>query len=186
MTRLTAEEIEAKAAKNRAAWGNLGVEEVFGTLTKRPAYLVTQFTNGFPPMKPTKVAKKRTNKQKEVVPTEHEEQCKVIAWADSQPEIAGRLFAIPNGSHKSPASAAKFKLEGLRSGVPDLFLPMRRGTFCGLFVEMKRTKGSVTSEQQTDWHRFLNKDYAVAVCKGANEAIAKIKEYLCIAVTKEV
>ena len=111
-------------------------------------------------------------------PTEHEEQVKVIAWCDLHP-LAGMIFAIPNGSHKSLAAAAKFKREGLRSGVPDLFLPVPRGVFHGLFIEMKRVKGSVTSEAQQDWIEFLHsQDYAAFVCKGADEAIAVIKAYL--------
>ena len=121
---------------------------------------------------------KPVRKYTQRIPTEHEEQAAVIVWADQHP-IAKYLFAIPNGSHKSPAAAAKFKREGLRSGIPDLFLPVPRGVFCGLFLEMKRTKGSVTSKEQFIWLEYLNeRGYKTEICKGADEAIATIKEYL--------
>ena len=114
------------------------------------------------------------------VPTEHAEQCAVIEWCNLH-AIAKHIFAIPNGSNKSPAAAAKFKREGLRSGIPDLFLPVPRGVFCGLFLEMKRTKGSVTSKEQFIWLEYLNeRGYKTEICKGADEAIATIKEYLTV------
>ena len=116
------------------------------------------------------------------VPTEHAEQCAVIEWCNLH-AIAKHIFAIPNGSHKSPAAAAKFKREGLRSGIPDLFLPVPTATkdryYAGLFLELKRTKGSVTSKEQVAWIDFLRvSGYACYICRGADEAIATIKEYL--------
>jgi VRR-NUC domain len=125
-------------------------------------------------------ARKASNAKKPVVrvPTEHEEQCKVIEWCDQDP-IAKKIFAIPNGSHKSPATAAKFKREGLRPGVPDLFLPVARRGFHGLFIEMKRTKGSVISDDQGKWIVQLGLDgYSCWVCRGADEAISVIQDYL--------
>lgn len=44
MTRLSASDIEAKSARNKAAWGEAGVREVFGTLTTPPTYLVGNHT----------------------------------------------------------------------------------------------------------------------------------------------
>lgn len=128
-------------------------------------------------------AKLKTRGIKPVVriPTEHEEQCAVIQWCDAHP-IAKHIFAIPNGSHKSPAMAAKFKREGLRSGVPDLFLPVPSGEYSGLFIEMKRTKGSVTSGAQQDWASFLTKQgYRCITCNGADWAILEIGLYLIAA-----
>ena len=168
--RLTAEEIEAKAAKNRAAWQT----PVLVTLTKRPVYVTkAPFTEA-----EKKKLKRRGVKTVVRVATEHEEQCRVIEWCNQHP-VAKHIFAIPNGSYKSAASAAKFKREGLRSGVPDLFLPVARHGFHGLFVEMKRTKGSVTSKEQLAWIEFLSQQgFACLVCKGADAAIQIIEGYL--------
>lgn len=109
---------------------------------------------------------------------ESEEQAAVIKWCDLHP-IAKHIYAIPNGSHKSPATAMKFKREGLRPGVPDLCLPVPRGAFHGAYFEMKRTKGGVISDKQADWMGFLaQQGYYCKVCKGADEAIQAIKDYL--------
>lgn len=130
-------------------------------------------------LKAARITEGKLQKFKPVVPSEHQEQCLVIAWCDLHP-VAKHIFAIPNGSNKSVATAMKFKREGLRSGVPDLFLPVPRGGCAGLFIEMKRApgKGGTTTAAQREWANFLSKDYACYVARGADQAIAIIKKYL--------
>jgi len=121
---------------------------------------------------------RRGIKAVELVPTEHQEQCRVIAWCDAHP-IAKTIFSIPNGSHKSPAMAAKFKREGLRPGVPDLFLPVAIKPNHGLFIEMKRVKGSRATLEQVQWASLLViRGYDYQLCYGADDAIDAIKKYL--------
>lgn len=119
--------------------------------------------------------------------TEHQEQKCVIQWWDSYALTKGLdrrlLFAIPNGANKSIASAVKFKREGLRAGVPDLFLalPMlykSSATFHGMFIEMKAQKGTVSKEQR-EYHNLLrHMDYNVITAFGADEAIRAIQVYV--------
>lgn len=120
------------------------------------------------------------------MPTEHSEQCAVIAWADLQPydnehKIGAFLFAIPNGGQRNKITAARLKAEGVRAGVPDLFLAIPRAPYSGLFIEMKRTKKSlskVSKEQRDKQALFSQIGYDVATCYGAEEAIKTIKAYL--------
>ena len=108
------------------------------------------------------------------VPTEHEEQARLIAWADRHPE-AWVLYATPNGQYR-PGQRME---PGLRNGIPDLFLPLPRGGAHGLYIELQRTRGGVVSEAQTFWiETLLNRGYWAVVCYGADEAIAAITEYL--------
>ncbi len=110
--------------------------------------------------------------------TESQEQIAVIDWCNMHP-IAWRIFAVPNGAYKSIASAAKFKREGLRAGIPDLFLDVSRDSWHGLRIELKRTRGGTVSPEQKDWGKFYaEQGYYWCVCKGADEAIKVIKEYL--------
>jgi hypothetical protein len=169
-------------AQNKQKDVGLSVEEVEGIAAFKNHQKTMEHMAGDKPKQFTKneKAKLKTRGIKPVVriPTEHEEQAAVIAWAD-QHHIAKHLFAIPNGSHKSPAMAAKFKREGLRSGVPDLFLPVPSKGHHGLFIEMKRIKGSVTSEAQWAWSAYLMKnDYSWYCAKGADDAIKRITDYL--------
>lgn len=55
-----------------------------------------------------------------------------------------------NGGNRSQREAGKFKLMGVLPGVPDIFLPLRSGEYCGLYIELKNGKGK-PSEAQIDY-----------------------------------
>ncbi|MGB2246172.1 MAG: VRR-NUC domain-containing protein [Alcanivorax sediminis] len=120
------------------------------------------------------------------VPTEHEEQKAVIQWFNVQHKtMKGRLVAVPNGAHLAGSKAqraakiTRMKAEGLSPGFPDLLLPVARGGFHGLAIEMKRVKGSSTSDEQLEWLDFLARQgYLAVLCKGADAAIDTIQAYL--------
>lgn len=114
------------------------------------------------------------------VPTEAQEQITLFSWAAVQaiPELA-LLYHIPNGGSRHKAEAARLRAEGVRSGVPDLCLPVPRGGCHGLYIELKRLRGGRLSEQQRAWLDALGKQgYAVAVCKGWEDAAETILRYL--------
>jgi len=117
-----------------------------------------------------------------IIPTEHQEQKAVVEWALwhelQHPELK-MLFAIPNGTYKSKAASGMFKAEGLKKGVPDLMLAVARKGYHGLFIEMKRLKGGVVSKEQVWWLNALSEQgYRVATCRGYDQAINIIKDYL--------
>ena len=112
---------------------------------------------------------------------EHHHQVDVFEWAAYQtgkyPGL-GLMFAIANGGHRHIAVARKLKAEGVKAGVPDICLPVPRGAYHGLFIEMKSMKGKTTKEQD-DWLvRLGNQGYKTAVCRGAEAAIGVIKAYM--------
>ena len=118
-------------------------------------------------------------KTKELIPTEHEEQKGFIQYCQLQRGVWLRFFAIPNGGHRHKAVGAKLKAEGVRKGVPDLFLPVARGQYHGLFLEMKRRKGGKTSDAQADeLHLLATAGYSVGVPRGWEEAVEMTKLYL--------
>jgi len=109
--------------------------------------------------------------------SEHIEQCLLIKWASLIPEL-NCLFSVPNGGHRHVAVAAKLKREGVKAGVPDLMLPIARGGFNGMFIEMKAPKGRL-SDVQTIWlGRLSNNGYKAVVCFGFEDAKKSIIEYL--------
>lgn len=120
---------------------------------------------------------KKTN-----IPTEHVEQALLFKWAafslGKYPEL-DLMFAIPNGGYRHYRTAADLKAEGVKSGVPDIMLPVARGGYHGLFVEMKRATGGRISETQLECIAALNKNgYLAVVCKGFEQARDTILEYL--------
>lgn len=122
-------------------------------------------------------------KLKPLIESEHHEQVKLFRWAeqnlDKYPVLA-YMFAIPNGGHRHPATAGRMKAEGVKRGVPDIFLPHPRGHYSGLFIEMK-VKSNKPSRVQREYIAYLlDEGYKVCVCYSCHEAIQKIEEYLCL------
>lgn len=140
----------------------------------------------------------KPGKAKKVVPTEHQEQAGLISWWNYYAKVVKGidprlLLAIPNGANKSMAQAAKFKLEGLRAGVPDLMLAVpkivrklatydtagySKVLFHGLFIEMKRI-GEKAKPAQIEFATLLrNQGYSVVIAQGFEEAKRAIVGYL--------
>lgn len=114
---------------------------------------------------------------------EDREQMFVFQWTELQsgkyPELS-LLFHIPNGGKRDAREAARLKKMGVKAGVPDLFLPVARGKFHGLFIEMKSPEGTV-SKFQTEWITELGKQgYDTAVCYGFEQAQEKLIQYLTL------
>ena len=115
-------------------------------------------------------------------PTEHQHQVNLFQWAKAQsgkyPELK-LMFAVPNAAKRNLNTAMYMKAEGLASGVPDIFLPCARGAYHGLFIELKRAKGSVVSKTQKVYLDGLNmQGYKAVVCYGFDEAKNVILGYL--------
>lgn len=107
------------------------------------------------------------------------------------------IFAIPNGGLRDKITAGKLKAEGVKPGVPDVFLPVprlfRNGIIAhgnawqhGLFLEIKKPSqkpkragvGGVSAEQ-SKYHAFLvGRGYEVTVCYSWLEARDEIVAYL--------
>lgn len=120
----------------------------------------------------------------ETIPTEHQEQCALFEWAAWMakriPELH-LMHAIPNGGKRDIRTAAMLKAEGVKPGLPDIFLPVSRGGKHGLYIELKRRKGGVISKAQEAWIRALtNQGYMCAVCHGAEAARDEILAYMAM------
>lgn len=114
-------------------------------------------------------------------PSEHEEQVEFIRLVEFAfpPEVAALLFAIPNGGKRAIKTARELKAEGVRKGVPDLFLAYPHNGYSGLFIEMKkRYGGRVSPEQKAYIEALRGRGYAVVVCKGCDEAFDALTAYL--------
>lgn len=116
------------------------------------------------------------------IPTESAEQQLLFQWARMQsgkyPELT-LLYHIPNEGKRSHKTGARMKAEGLKSGVPDICLPVARGGHHGLYIELKRVKNSRVTVAQMAWIEALTRQgYVAAVCRGADEAIELITRYL--------
>lgn len=119
---------------------------------------------------------------KNTSPLESWEQAMVVRWAWAHSDTRLHLLhSSGNGIRCTIRTAKKAKLEGMQSGVPDLFLPAPTAEYHGLFIEMKRVKSGKTSAAQIKWIEQLNQmGYYAAVCPGHQAAIKTIQIYLGI------
>ena len=94
------------------------------------------------------------------VPTEAQEQITLMNWAALQsgkyPELK-LLYHVPNGGSRNKAEAGRLRAEGVKAGVPDLCLPVPRGGYHGLYIELKRQRGGRASDNQVEWLDALSK-----------------------------
>jgi hypothetical protein len=117
--------------------------------------------------------------------SEAQEQVYIFDWAELQkkamPEL-GLLFAIPNGGSRHPLEAKNLKRQGVKAGVPDMFLPVARNGFNGLFIELKRSKKSGASRLRKEQKEWLNclfvQGYKCVVCYGFDEVKTELENYL--------
>ena len=107
-------------------------------------------------------------------PSEDQEQQSVVEYCD----IMGiPIVHIPNEGKRSAAYGAKMKRMGLRSGFPDLFVPLARGGYHGLFIEMKAEGGRATPDQKKWVDKLNSYGYRATVCVGADAAINELNQY---------
>ena len=117
-----------------------------------------------------------------MIPTENAEQAALFQWAElasgAHPELR-LLHAIPNGGLRDARTAVTLKRTGVKSGVPDICLPVQRGGHGALYIELKRQKGGVLSANQKVWLDRLNQaGNRAVVCKGWEAAREAIEQYL--------
>ena len=115
--------------------------------------------------------------------SEHNEQCAVIHWCElnkNKYHDLEMIFAIPNGGHRHISVAKKLKAEGVKPGVPDLFLPVAKNNKHGLFIEMKSYTGKVSKSQTKMISKLYGYQYEVKICHSFYEAVKEICDYLKI------
>ena len=109
--------------------------------------------------------------------TEKDEQKTLFAWASYRSDLS-LMFHIANEGKRSVQHTQMLLQMGMKPGVPDIMLPVAKGRYHGLFIEMKRRDGKLT-EAQRSWQRaLLENGYAAVVCRGFEEARETIDWYM--------
>ncbi len=128
--------------------------------------------------------------------TESAHQIALFCWASQNlkafPELRW-LHHIPNGGSRGDSDfsraivGGRLKAEGVKKGVADVFLPVRRGAWGGLYIEMKRpaerpkkqdSRGGL-SDEQIEFAAFVRQQaLGWCVCYTWCEARDVIMQYL--------
>ena len=113
--------------------------------------------------------------------SEDTEQETVIQWArmcsGRWPELK-LLYHIPNGGSRNKKEAVKLKRMGVKAGVADLFLPVARSGYHGLYIEMKYEDGRLSKSQREFLTAAAAEQYCCLVCYSAADAIETLEKYM--------
>lgn len=101
----------------------------------------------------------------------------VRIWEGRVPELR-LLHHIPNGGKRDAITGARLKRAGVRAGVLDLHLPVARGGYHGLWIELKVDRNKATETQQWWIERLVEEGHKVVVCWGHRAAWAALEAYL--------
>lgn len=125
--------------------------------------------------------------------TEHAHQAALFCWANQSKNVYPELmlmFAIPNGGERNKIVASRLKVEGVKSGALDVFLPVARmrpdnecnylhNVYHGLFIEMKKPNvGRLSVEQHLFAQQMQGQGYPCAACWNWHTAMHVIVNYL--------
>lgn len=100
------------------------------------------------------------------------------------PQVWDIAFHVPNGGKRNAREGARLKAQGVKAGVPDIFVPMPVGSHFGLFIEMKRAlehgkpKPVVSGQQRMMMDMLTAQGYKCVVAYGADDAIMILEQYL--------
>lgn len=110
--------------------------------------------------------------------TEDQLQAQAVTWFRTQyKRYYWNLIAVPNGGKRNLLTAVKMKRTGTLSGAWDLFLSVPRGSFSGLYIEMKVGKNKLT-KNQLEFFKANSQNYYMRVCGSLDQFINVINEYL--------
>jgi VRR-NUC domain len=116
-------------------------------------------------------------KRKRRINWEEMEQIKLATWLTKENIL---FYAIPNGGSRHPWEAVNLKRSGVRSGVPDLCIPIPMASkgLNSLYIELKRKDGGSVSENQKYWLSALNSlGHRAVVANGFDEAKKIVMDY---------
>lgn len=115
--------------------------------------------------------------------SEETEQIALYRWAAY---MSGKLpgiesmYHIPNEGKRSIAAGARLKMAGLKAGIPDNHLPVARGGYHSLYIELKVDRNKPTQAQKDCMAKLAALGNAVAVCYGWEEAKECIEQYYAL------
>lgn len=130
---------------------------------------------------------KKIRSPKELIPSEHDEQSKLIQWAKAQLNIypaLANLYKVTNEGKKSWGHVKYAKAEGLEAGVPDLVLAVQNNQYGSLYIEMKKQgrqnerNGGLTDSQKLWRDKLITYGMLSVICYSFDEAREAIINYL--------
>lgn len=111
--------------------------------------------------------------------TEAELQTAVVNYIRNRWPYVRYCASLGGQYQKHISQRKKAKSTGYVAGFPDIQILSARGGYFGLFIEIKLNKNCYPSQLQKDWiEDLLDRGYYAVVCKGYDECIETLENYL--------
>lgn len=113
--------------------------------------------------------------------SEYQEQCAVFDWSkmnEHKYPCLKLLFGSLMGVKLPVRVLAMMKRAGMKKGKPDIQLPVPRGGFCGLWIELKVRPNDTTPEQNEKLQHLAHEGNAAYKIYGAAGTIRIIEAYI--------
>ena len=113
--------------------------------------------------------------------TEDDELIKFFDWVRWNEAMEPRLkliYHVANERKTTPQAGARLKRKGVKSGVPDICLPVPAGIFHGLYIELKIKPNRITPAQLAMLDMLKHQGYLAVIAWSADEAIKFCHLYL--------
>ena len=110
-------------------------------------------------------------------------QITIIEWTqvpavrEKYPELA-LLYHTANERKCSVYQGVHLKKMGVKSGIPDLHLPVARKGYHGLYMELKSEKGRLSESQKWWLEHLAEQGYLCKVYRDPKEAFDMLIQYL--------
>lgn len=88
------------------------------------------------------------------------------------------LHAIPNGANVSDSHRIRLVSEGLKKGMPDIHLPVSRGGYHSLYLELKSKTGKISKEQNSMMKLLQLQGNLCLVSYDLRDSINYLEQYL--------
>ena len=108
-------------------------------------------------------------------------QTALFQWAEMQSNTYPALrlmYHCPNGGSRNIAEAKNLKAQGVKAGVPDIFLPVARNGFHGAYIELKSGKNTLSDNQALWINDLIEEGYCCFVAYDWQIASKFLIEYL--------
>lgn len=110
-------------------------------------------------------------------PTESQMQVAVIAWCRLQRNGLEQAIHIPNEGKRSPRRGAQLKREGMKPGVLDIFIPLAKGGWHGMWLELKSHGKKPTADQSRFLTGMIAQGYLAAWTDSQDVALRMLADY---------
>ena len=110
-------------------------------------------------------------------------QMQIVEWTqvpavrEKYPELA-LLYHTANERKCSVYQGVHFKRMGVKSGIPDLHLPVARKGYHSLYIELKSKNGRLSDSQKWWLDKLSEQGHLCMVCRGPKEAFEQLVRYL--------